>query len=183
MPPKQRINREMILEGAFSVFCREGMQNINARSVARELSCSTQPIFSYYSGMAELKREIEEKAYQRFQEMVGPALEAEDPLKDACTRYLRFAAEEPMLFQHMFIQTTRAAESMESHNRIPGGLDHRVAAVYGMSEDAALTLCLTLSAYTHGMAAILATGVFPMTCDYAIKRMEGVLERERTALN
>ena len=182
MPPKQRINRDMILEGAFSVFCREGMQNINARSVARELSCSTQPIFSYYSGMAELKREIEEKAYQRFQEMVGPALEADDPLKDACTRYLRFASEEPMLFQHMFIRTNRAAESMENHAGIPGGLDHLTAKVYGMTEADARTLCLTLAAYTHGMAAILATGLFPMTCDYAIQKMEGVLERERAAL-
>ncbi len=183
MPPKQRINRDMILEGAFSVFCREGMQNINARSVARELSCSTQPIFSYYSGMSELKHELEDQAYIRFQEMVGPAMQAEDPLKDACTRYLRFAAEEPMLFQHMFIQTTRAAESMSSRSRIPGNLDNLVAEKYGISKEASLNLCLTLAAYTHGMAAVLATGVFPMDCDYAIGKMEGVLARERAALS
>ena len=51
MPPKQRITREMILESSFSMFCREGMENVNARSVAKALGCSTQPIFSYFSDL------------------------------------------------------------------------------------------------------------------------------------
>ena len=52
MPPKQRITREMIMERAFDMFCREGMDAVNARSVAKALNCSTQPIFSYYAGMS-----------------------------------------------------------------------------------------------------------------------------------
>ena len=173
----------MILKGAFSVFRREGMQNINARSVARELSCSTQPIFSYYTGMDELKRELEDQAYARFLEMVGPAMDAEDPLKDACRRYLRFAAEEPQLFQHMFIRTNRAAEGFGRHEGIPGDLDERVARAYGIPQEGAKSLCLTLAAFTHGMAAILATGIFSLDLDYAIRKTEELLARERAALS
>ena len=46
MPPKQRITREMILECAFVMFLSEGMETVNARSVAKALGCSTQPIIS-----------------------------------------------------------------------------------------------------------------------------------------
>ena len=55
MPPKQRITREMILETSFAMFCRDGMEAVNARSVAKALNCSTQPIFSYFAGMDDLK--------------------------------------------------------------------------------------------------------------------------------
>ena len=38
MPPKQRITREMILERSFTMFCQEGMEAVNARSVAKALN-------------------------------------------------------------------------------------------------------------------------------------------------
>ena len=67
MPPKQRITREMILERSFDMFCREGMEAVNARSVAKALNCSTQPIFSYFSGMDDLKTSLEQKAKETFE--------------------------------------------------------------------------------------------------------------------
>ena len=56
----------MILERSFEMFCREGMEVVNARSVAKALNCSTQPIFSYFSGMQDLKTTLEEKAKEQF---------------------------------------------------------------------------------------------------------------------
>ena len=67
MPPKQRITREMILERSFAMFCQEGMAAVNARSVAKALNCSTQPIFSYFSGMDDLKNALDQKAHDVFE--------------------------------------------------------------------------------------------------------------------
>lgn len=71
MPPKQRITREMILERSFAMFCQEGMAAVNARSVAKALNCSTQPIFSYFSGMDDLKNALDQKAHDVFEQTVS----------------------------------------------------------------------------------------------------------------
>lgn len=44
MPPKQKIAREMILEAGFQLVRKSGIDNVNSRNVAKELSCSTQPV-------------------------------------------------------------------------------------------------------------------------------------------
>ena len=45
MPPKVRITKEEIINKAVDIVRRDGAQAINARNVAAELECSTQPIF------------------------------------------------------------------------------------------------------------------------------------------
>ena len=183
MPPKQRINRDMILNGAFQVFCREGMRNINARSVARELNCSTQPIFSYYSGMKELKDELEQLAYQRFTEAMGPAFSEEDPLHAVIMAYLGFASGEPMLFRYLFIETNSAVEGIGESRGLPKDLPERTARAYGMDVAHARELCLTMGAYSHGLASIMATGVLRIDGAEAKRQAEAVLSRERAALS
>ena len=74
MPPKQRITREMILERSFAMFCQEGMAAVNARSVAKALNCSTQPIFSYFSGMDDLKNALDQKAHDVFERLKAAAM-------------------------------------------------------------------------------------------------------------
>ena len=85
MPPKQRITREMILESSFAMFCQEGMEVVNARSVAKALNCSTQPIFSYYAGMDDLKTALHEKARALFESRIDQALQGEEPLFSVVT--------------------------------------------------------------------------------------------------
>ena len=45
MAPRQKITKEMILEATFRLTREHGFEQVNARSLAAELGCSTQPIF------------------------------------------------------------------------------------------------------------------------------------------
>ena len=56
MAPKQIITKEIILEAAFKITREMGFENVNARSLAKALGCSTQPIYSRYTNMDELKK-------------------------------------------------------------------------------------------------------------------------------
>ena len=85
MPPKQRITREMILERSFAMFSREGMEAVNARSVAKALNCSTQPIFSYFSGMEDLKNALEQKAKETFDFTLTGLIDGGDPIVRICS--------------------------------------------------------------------------------------------------
>ena len=104
MPPKQRITREMILERSFTMFCQEGMEAVNARSVAKALNCSTQPIFSYFTGMDDLKNALEMKAKETFEAVLKNYETEGDPLLNACRTYLRFGVEQPRLFAYLFMR-------------------------------------------------------------------------------
>ena len=41
MPPKPKITREMVVDAAFEVARQTGSENINARTVSKQLNCST----------------------------------------------------------------------------------------------------------------------------------------------
>lgn len=56
--PKQRITKEMIVDAAFHIARRSGMENVLVKSIADEMGCSVQPIYSYCKNMNGLREEI-----------------------------------------------------------------------------------------------------------------------------
>jgi AcrR family transcriptional regulator len=63
MAPKIRITKESIISTAIDLVRVCGEQAINARAIATALDCSTQPIFSNFASMDELRREVMATAY------------------------------------------------------------------------------------------------------------------------
>ena len=61
MPPKIRISKNFIEENALGFVRQYGVEALNARTLANYLRCSTQPIFSNYSSMDELKQVVLKK--------------------------------------------------------------------------------------------------------------------------
>lgn len=157
MPPKQRITREMILERSFAMFCREGMEAVNARSVAKALSCSTQPIFSYFEGMEDLRSAIEQKAKDSFAQVMEAA-SAEGSFCACGTAYIRLAGEQPRLFARL-LMSVGGSEPIELvaqgvEEKLKGGFQSR----YGLDGQQADRLYRELWTYVHGLASLAATG-------------------------
>ncbi|MDR2433408.1 MAG: hypothetical protein LBD47_02415 [Treponema sp.] len=46
------------MKTAFAIVREEGIENLNARNIARRLNSSTQPVFSFFENMAELKTAV-----------------------------------------------------------------------------------------------------------------------------
>lgn len=44
MPPKVKITKKMVTEASFEIVRDSGHENLNARTIAEYLGCSTQPI-------------------------------------------------------------------------------------------------------------------------------------------
>ena len=55
MPAVRKVSKEPIIDAAVEVLCDDGFSAINARSVAKKLGCSTQPIYFSFKNMDELK--------------------------------------------------------------------------------------------------------------------------------
>lgn len=50
-----KTTKEDILEAAYEIVRKKGIDSLNARALAKELKCSTQPIMYQFSSMEEIK--------------------------------------------------------------------------------------------------------------------------------
>ena len=62
MPAIKKISKEAIIDAAVDVLREGGAAAINARSVAKKLGCSTQPIYLSFQNMDDLKTAMTQRA-------------------------------------------------------------------------------------------------------------------------
>ena len=101
MPPRIKYSKDDIVEAAFSVVRKSGWQNCTARFIAKELGCSTMPIYSCVTSMADLKNKILQKATElmiQYQRQVKTDID----FLNMGVGYVMFAKEERHLFRLMF---------------------------------------------------------------------------------
>ena len=58
MPPKVKITKDAILKSAFNLTRKYGLDYVTAKSIAKDLHCSTQPIYWVFENMENLRKEI-----------------------------------------------------------------------------------------------------------------------------
>ncbi|MDE5576403.1 MAG: TetR/AcrR family transcriptional regulator [Oscillospiraceae bacterium] len=114
MPPKTKITKEMILDAAFEITRRDGISNVSARTISKQLDCSTQPIMYNYPSIASVRRDVHLKADEfHMQYIMKPSGRFGQPLVEIAVSYVRFAYEEPNLFKFLFQTGRFSAQSVE----------------------------------------------------------------------
>lgn len=170
MPPKAKVTKEEIVSAAVDLVRREGASALNARTLALCLQCSTQPIFSNFSSMEQLRMEVLcranalcEQRIQREQE------EGKYPLyKAAGMAYIHFAKEERELFRLLYMRDRTRDESsfgVEFSQRMQSVVEDAT----GLEGDVMQLFHLEMWACVHGIASMLATGFFPLEEDLISK--------------
>ena len=66
MPPRIKVTKKEITEAALVLVRKYGADAVNARNVALELNCSTQPIFSNFATMDELWESVYKSAEKEY---------------------------------------------------------------------------------------------------------------------
>ncbi len=148
----------MIIVAAFEVARKTGAENINARTVSKELNCSTQPVMYHFATIEELKRAAYAEADKYHTEYLMRAADAkEDVMLGIGLNYIRFAVEEPHLFRFLF-QSGFAVESnllemIDSKELVPVLLTMQEA--MKMSMEQTKEIFVTLALFVHGYASII----------------------------
>ena len=70
MPKSTTITQEVIIGTAFEMVRKEGFAVLSARNIAKQIGCSTQPIYWCYKNMDDLKAEICKKALSHLQNVI-----------------------------------------------------------------------------------------------------------------
>lgn len=170
MPPKVKVEKDAILKAAVQIVRDNGADSLNARSVADKLSCSTQPIFSNYASMDELKKCVLDQAEKIYLDYIYKGMQSGEfpPYKASGIAYIRFAKEEKELFKLLFMRD-------RSNEKIKGTAEGEdiIALIQkntGLDKEQAFMFHLEMWVYVHGIAVMIATSYLEWDWDM-ISRM------------
>ena len=165
MPPKVKITKDNVVTAALEIVRTSGEQALNARTVAAALGCSTQPVFSNFATMEELRLAVMEKADALCQEYIRCEVESGEfpPYKASGMAYIRFAKEERELFKLLYM-CDRAGEPPED-SELTDRMESLVHSNTGLDGIRAKLFHLEMWAYVHGIATMFATGYLNLPWD------------------
>lgn len=168
MPPRQKFTREEIVEAALAIARKEGMEAITARRLGAELGSSARPIFTVFTNMEEVMEATRQGARDFYNTYVQKGLQEEKSFKGVGQGYIRFAREEPKLFQLLFMkEQSREPAGIETVLSILDESNEEILAAvekeYQLNEESAKELYLLVWIFTHGVAVLFATGVCSFT--------------------
>ncbi len=172
MPPKVKVTREDVVSVAVEIVRKKGAGAINARTVAGALDCSTQPIFSNFATMEELRSAVVERADELCREYMQREMERGDyPVYKANgMAYIRFAKEERQLFQLLYMRDRRG-ETIPEHSEMSSQMEHIVQRNTGLEGERAKLFHLEMWACVHGIATMFATGFLDLDWDLVSKML------------
>ena len=164
MPRKVQITKDIILEAALKLLIREGYSAVNIKSLANELHCSTQPVSWQFENMEGLRTALAEYAHSYTNRIVRPnSSNAMVAFREIGQAYIDLAFDMPNLFRFVGMNEsgTYSAKGMISildHER-NSYLADELAKILGISDEQSRSFIMTMVTYTHGLSAMIATGV------------------------
>ena len=165
MPAVKKVSREEIVEAALEVVRDGGFSAVNARSVAKKLGCSTQPIYFSFQNMDELKAALTERAIQMHERRVRDSLHAHEGRDSRYSSYgtgfVRFAAEEKQLFRWLYLEGEQLGP-YQNDILLPEVIGV-IMEEFGYSEDVARRFHQDMIYFTYGLAILANTGHLPLT--------------------
>ncbi|MBR4132801.1 MAG: TetR/AcrR family transcriptional regulator [Oscillospiraceae bacterium] len=165
MPPKPKFTKEQIVEAAYELARSEGIDAVMAREVGKQLGTTASPIFTVFSGMDELKREVFQLARRRCIDYLSGSFAFRPAFKEFGLRWIRFALREPRLYEMLLLRSD--GDSQFLINEIISDLSDRIIGSiresFGLDEDQARRLLDQMTIYANGLAAFRASGVGSFT--------------------
>ena len=156
--PKQRITKEMVVDAAFEIARKGGMEQVIVKNIAERLGCSVQPIYSYCTNMEVLRTEVEQRARQFLQEFLEAHSDTQDLFRSTGHAYLQLAKEEPQILRIFVLQKRANVSSLEELYQLETNpqVAQRIAADLNISIETAKQLHMHMLIYTIGIGTIFA---------------------------
>ena len=166
MPPKPKIKNQDIIDIAFEYVRRNGWKDLSARYLAKQLNCSTMPIYSCFGSMERLEEDIVERAMKLLWDyMVTPR--TGDMWIDHAVGVVFFAIEEKHLWRsindekHVPIRRKFGKQTwMDLRKRLVDYPPFR-----GLSDRQVEMIQRARWIFTHGFASLLCNQEWPSQND------------------
>ncbi len=184
MPPKCKFTRAEVIESAFNIARTSGFEAITARSLGDRLGSSPRPVFSLFRSMEEVLAEVKASARALYNTYIEEGLQQTDmpAFKGVGTGYIRFALEEPKLFQLLFMREQEEKPTLSGILPVIddnyGQILTSVQRLYSLGPGLSERFYRHLWIYTHGIAVLCATNM----CTFTGEEISRMLTEVCTAL-
>lgn len=177
--------RRLILNAARKLFLEQGYEKTSIRNIADAIEYSPATIYLYYKDKNELLFALHEEAFLKLMEELGGVRSINDPfarLIEMGHRYIKYAVENPELYDLMFIMTapmeTLACrdeiweDGLKSFGLLKWVIQDCVTAGYFKNQDIEIS-AMTIWAYMHGLVTIYLKNRMSMfQDDQQLERMQ-----------
>lgn len=103
MARKKEIDKQRILDAAYKLAVRGGIESLTARNIAKAVNCSTQPIYLEFENMQDLRNQVLARISDELKSNTLQQNFTGEPLIDLDLSYLYFAKKHVDLFRAMFV--------------------------------------------------------------------------------
>ncbi len=154
---KRVITKEIILDGALQFVIKNGIDSLNARSLASCLKCSTQPIYLSFKNMDDLKAQLLTKCKKFSSTYISSGLKDYDTLfMGYISSYIKFARDYPKIYE--FIYLKMECNNSEFDIAYNEAIINGIAKAGNYSYEVAQKFFLQSFIYAHGLATQIVTG-------------------------
>ena len=168
MARKVTISREVILEAALKILIRDGYAAVNVKTIASEIGCSTQPIVWHFENMDGVRNALSE--YAREYAAKKDFLDSQNKVESfefLGRSYVRMAIKEPNLFKFLYLGESPMGKPYElkgiARDKKNKEMISKIAEQTGLNEEQVIRFVRNTLIYSHGIATMVATGVFKGT--------------------
>ena len=165
MPAVRKVSKEQIIDAAVDVLRDDGFSAINARSVAKKLGCSTQPIYFSFRNMEELKAALTERAIQMHTQRVRDSLRIHEGNDSRYSSFgmgfVKFAAEEKQLFRWLYLEGEQLGPYQ--NDVLTSEVISVITEEFGYEEDVARRFHQDMVYFTYGLAILANTDHLHLT--------------------
>ena len=159
-----KITKEMILDTAFSIARREGLNSISNRRIAKELNSSIRPIYYQFKNTEELKLELGKKIDTYFYDYLLNNKLGNMPLyKQIGINYIRFSRDEKKLFKILFMSDNKLLPSDFILDTDYMKIKDIIKISTNLSDKDIKSFHLKMWLFTHGIATLSANDIVLFT--------------------
>ena len=173
MAPRNKFTREEMVEAAVRVVREKGIDALTAKALASELGVSTQPVFTCFHTIEEVKREVRTAAERMYDSYMEEGLHMKVPFLGVGMQYINFAKEEPQLYRMLFLTTSEDGSSsvMDALHHSQNLVRESLQQTYHIDAQTADRYYRDMWLVVHSLATLVVTG----GCPYSEEEMGHIL--------
>ena len=103
MARKKEIGKKKILNIAYKMVVKDGVESLTARNIAKAGHFSTQPLYLEFESMDELRNEVLRQIADNLRSNILQKQYTSEPMVDMDLAYIEFAEQHENLFRAMFV--------------------------------------------------------------------------------
>lgn len=172
--PKQKITKEMVVDAAFGLARKHGMENVLVKNIASKLNCSVQPVYTYCKNMTGLHNDVIQKVNNFVQEYISSNIDKTNLFQSTGRAYIKLAKEEPHIFKIFVLHKRENISSLDDLYQSETNPDvaQYIADKLNISITQAKQLHLNMLIYTIGIGTIFSVTTPGIPADEILMQQE-----------